>query len=81
MIYQKLFQYITVWLVLQAALGIMLIQALYVLRKNGHIIAVASAGEFKELADLCWTPPKALRIGKDRRCLHNAKTRNRNYPP
>lgn len=37
---------------------------LYVLRKNGHIIAVASAGEFNELADLCWTPQKPCELAR-----------------
>ncbi|MDR0909603.1 MAG: GNAT family N-acetyltransferase [Spirochaetaceae bacterium] len=37
---------------------------LYVLKKNGNIIGVASAGDFDELENLKWTPKKPCELAR-----------------
>lgn len=39
-------------------------KALYVLKKNGRIIAVASVGEFNELGHLQWTPQNPCELAR-----------------
>lgn len=39
-------------------------ESLYVLKKNGEIIAVASAGGFDELGHLQWTPEKPCELAR-----------------
>ena len=39
-------------------------KSLYVLKKDGEIVAVASAGEFNELGHLPWTPKKPCELAR-----------------